>query len=105
MPPPLQILSLLHSLQVETDQPEAGDLFSLIQLWRVMQVLLETTLYESSAYAHKSLGLEQHRKSYSEETDAKLKTLAEELERVCHPPTPRAWCGMAGAGGRQQGAD
>uniref|UniRef100_A0A7S4LM54 Leucine zipper transcription factor-like protein 1 n=1 Tax=Eutreptiella gymnastica TaxID=73025 RepID=A0A7S4LM54_9EUGL len=75
---------LLHvcEAKVDSDQPEAGDTFSLGHLWRVMQVLLETTLYEDGRYAQRVQQLEQHAKATAEQTEAQIKALTEELTKV-----------------------
>ena len=79
---------LLHvcEAKVDSDQPEAGDTFSLGHLWRVMQVLLETTLYEDGRYAQRVQQLEQHAKATAEQTEAQIKALTEELTKVWKRP-------------------
>jgi hypothetical protein len=53
------LLNHLCRAKVDTDHPQAGDPFSLLQLWRVTQLLLETAAQEGAAHAHHVQQLEQ----------------------------------------------
>jgi myosin heavy subunit len=76
------LLTHVCQAQISSKQPESTDPIHIAHLWRVTQVLLETTVHETSRFSQRAQLLEQHLKGFTETHEQQVKALNAELDQV-----------------------